>query len=33
MRLAAGVYMAAMGEKGMKQCARLCTSKAPLFRL
>ena len=24
----AGVYMAAMGEEGMKQCARLCTSKA-----
>ena len=24
----AGVYMAAMGEDGMKQCARLCTSKA-----
>ena len=28
---AAGVYMAAMGEKGMKQCARLCTSKAHYF--
>ena len=27
----AGVYMAAMGEKGMKQCARLCTSKAHYF--
>ena len=24
----AGVYLAAMGEAGMKQCARLCTSKA-----
>ena len=24
----AGVYMAAMGEEGMKQCARLCVSKA-----
>ena len=24
----AGVYMSAMGEDGMKQCARLCTSKA-----
>ena len=24
----AGVYMAAMGEAGMKQCARLCLSKA-----
>ena len=24
----AGVYMAAMGEDGMKQCARLCLSKA-----
>ena len=24
----AGVYLAAMGETGMKQCARLCTSKA-----
>ena len=23
--------MAAMGEKGMKQCARLCTSKAHYF--
>ena len=28
---AAGVYMAAMGEGGMKQCARLCTSKAHYF--
>ena len=28
---AAGVYMAAMGEKGLKQCARLCTSKAHYF--
>ena len=27
----AGVYMAAMGEAGMKQCARLCTSKAHYF--
>ena len=27
----AGVYMAAMGESGMKQCARLCTSKAHYF--
>ena len=24
----AGIYMTAMGEDGMKQCARLCTSKA-----
>ena len=24
----AGIYMTAMGEGGMKQCARLCTSKA-----
>ena len=28
---AAGVYMAAMGERGMKQCARLCASKAHYF--
>ena len=27
----AGVYMAAMGEAGMKRCARLCTSKAHYF--
>lgn len=27
----AGVYMAAMGESGMKQCARLCVSKAHYF--
>ena len=27
----AGIYMAAMGEAGMKQCARLCTSKAHYF--
>ena len=27
----AGVYMAAMGEGGMKQCARLCASKAHYF--
>ena len=27
----AGVYMAAMGEAGMKQCARLCVSKAHYF--
>ena len=27
----AGVYMAAMGEGGMKQCARLCVSKAHYF--
>ncbi|MDO4812275.1 MAG: aminomethyl-transferring glycine dehydrogenase subunit GcvPA [Eubacteriales bacterium] len=27
----AGVYMAAMGEDGMKQCARLCLSKAHYF--
>ena len=27
----AGVYMAAMGEAGMKQCARLCTSKTHYF--
>ncbi len=27
----AGVYMAAMGENGMKQCARLCLSKAHYF--
>ena len=27
----AGVYMAAMGEEGMKQCARLCVSKAHYF--
>ena len=26
-----GIYMAAMGEKGMKQCARLCVSKAHYF--
>ena len=27
----AGIYMAAMGESGMKQCARLCVSKAHYF--
>ena len=27
----AGVYMAAMGEAGMKQCAELCVSKAHYF--
>ena len=27
----AGIYMAAMGEGGMKQCARLCVSKAHYF--
>ena len=27
----AGIYMAAMGERGMKQCARLCVSKAHYF--
>jgi len=28
---AAGVYMSAMGEQGMRQCARLCLSKAHYF--